>query len=150
MIEKVDATIRDFQDPITKEDIEELLDDDRVELIRPTAGYIPTKSDLRLLNDFFKVRPEVEFRVNATGLLQELELILLWMLSGGGVLTKIADFLNNISEGSHTRNHYRGVALAGALVCLPVLIIPFMIASIYKNKCLKSEADKMIDNIKKE
>lgn len=72
MIEKVDATIRDFQDSITKEDIKELLDDDRVEMIRPTAGYIPTKSDLKLLNDFFKVRPEVKFRVNATGLLQEL------------------------------------------------------------------------------
>lgn len=72
MIEKVDATIRDFQNPITKEDIEELLDDKRIEVIRPTAGYIPTRSDLRLLNDFFKIRPEVEFRVNVAGLLQEL------------------------------------------------------------------------------
>lgn len=32
MIEKIDATIRDFQDPITIEDIEELLDDDRVRM----------------------------------------------------------------------------------------------------------------------
>lgn len=63
-----------------------------------------------------------------------LELILLLMLSWGNILTKTADFLNNISEGSHTRNHYQGVALVGALVCLPVLIIPLIIAAIYKEQ----------------
>ena len=77
-----------------------------------------------------------------------LEIILLLMLSGGNILTKTADFLNNISEGSHTRNNYPGVALAGALVCLPVLIIPLIIASIYKNKFLKSEAAKIVISLK--
>ena len=77
-----------------------------------------------------------------------LEFVLLLMLGGGNILTNTADFLNNISEGSHTRNHYQGVAFAGALVCLPVLIIPLIVASIYKNKCLKSEAAKIVISLK--
>lgn len=77
-----------------------------------------------------------------------LELISLFMLGGDKFLTHTADFLNNISEGSHTKNHYRGVAIAGAIVCLPVLIIPLTVASIYKNKCLKSEAAKIVSSIK--
>lgn len=35
-----------------------------------------------------------------------LELVLLLMLGGGDILTKTANFMNDISEGSHTRNHY--------------------------------------------
>lgn len=77
-----------------------------------------------------------------------LELILLLMLGGGNILTETADFLNNISKGSHTRNHYIGVALAGSFVCLPVLIIPLVVASIYKNKRLKSEAAKLVISMK--
>lgn len=77
-----------------------------------------------------------------------LELILLLMLGGGDILTKIADFMNNISEGSHTRNNYLGVALVGSFVCLPAIIIPVTVASIYKNKSLKSEASKLVISMK--
>lgn len=77
-----------------------------------------------------------------------LELILLLMLGGGDILTKTADFMNNISEGSHTRNNYLGVALVGSFVCLPAIIIPVTVASIYKNKSLKSEASKLVINTK--
>ena len=77
-----------------------------------------------------------------------LELILLLMLGGGYIPTKTANFMNNISEGSHTRNHYLGVALAGSFVCLPAIIIPIIVASIYKNKSLKSEASKLVISIK--
>ena len=77
-----------------------------------------------------------------------LELILLLMLGGGDILTKTADFMNNISGGSHTRNHYLGVALAGSFVCLPATIIPIIVASIYKNKSIKSEASKLVISMK--
>lgn len=73
-----------------------------------------------------------------------LELVLLLMLGGSDILTKTADFMNNISEGSHTRNNYLGVALVGSFVCLPAIIIPVTVASIYKNKSLKSEASKLV------
>lgn len=77
-----------------------------------------------------------------------LELILLLMLGGGDILTKTADFMNNISEGSYTRNNYLGVAIVGLFVCLPAIIIPVTVASIYKNKSLKSEASKLVINTK--
>lgn len=77
-----------------------------------------------------------------------LELVLLLMLGGSDILTKTADFMNNISEGSHTRNNYLGVALVGSFVCLPTIIIPVTAASIYKNKSLKSEASKLVISMK--
>lgn len=77
-----------------------------------------------------------------------LEFVFLLMLGGGDILTKTADFINNISEGSHTRNHYLGVALVGSFVCLPAIIIPVIVASIYKNKSLKSEASKLVISMK--
>ncbi len=77
-----------------------------------------------------------------------LELILLFIVSGGEILTKTADFFNIISEGRHTRNHYRGVALVGVIVCLPVFIIPLSVSSIYKNNCLKSEVAKIVASMK--
>ena len=77
-----------------------------------------------------------------------LELILLWLVSGGEILTQTADILNSLAEGNHTRYHYRGLALFGAPVCLPVFIIPFLLASLYKNKRLQYEAMKIVKNIK--
>ncbi|WP_270304246.1 DUF6892 domain-containing protein [Baileyella intestinalis] len=77
-----------------------------------------------------------------------LELISLFMLGGGKFLTHTADFLNNISEGSHTKNHYRWLAITGAIVCLPVFIIPLTVASIYKTSCLKYEAAKIVAGMK--
>jgi len=72
-----------------------------------------------------------------------LEFLLLFMV-GGELLTKTLDFLNHISVGGHTGNHYRGVALAGIIVFLPVFIIPFIVAFTYKNNCLQSELAKIV------
>lgn len=71
------------------------------------------------------------------------EFLLLFMV-GGELLTKTVDFLNHISEGGHTGNHYRGVALAEIIVFLPVFIIPFIVAFTYKNNCLQSELAKIV------
>ena len=76
-----------------------------------------------------------------------LEFLLLFMV-GGELLTKTVDFLNHISVGGHTGNHYRGVALAGIIVFLPVFIIPFIVAFTYKNNCLQSELAKLVTSMK--
>lgn len=76
-----------------------------------------------------------------------LEFLLLFML-GGELLIKTVDFLNHISVGGHTGNHYRGVALAGIIVFLPVFIIPFIVAFTYKNNCLQSELAKLVTSMK--
>lgn len=76
------------------------------------------------------------------------ECILLFMLSDGKIFDFMADFLNNISDGSPTRNHYRGMALVGGIACLPIIALPLIVVLIYKNKCLQAEVAKIIDIMK--
>ena len=82
-------------------------------------------------------------------LLLAIECILLFMLSDGKIFDLLANFLNNISDGSPTRNHYRGMALVGGIASLPIIALPLIVILIYKNKCLQSEAAKVIDIMKK-
>ncbi|WP_448974330.1 DUF6892 domain-containing protein [Oribacterium sp.] len=72
-----------------------------------------------------------------------LEFILLFMV-GGEIFTKIADFLNRISEGGHTGNHSQGLALTGIILFLPVFIIPLTAAFTFKNNYLKAEMAKLV------
>ena len=72
-----------------------------------------------------------------------LEFILLFVV-GGEIFTKVADFLNRISEGGHTGNHSQGLALTGIIVFLPVFIIPLTVAFTYKNNYLKAELAKIV------
>lgn len=72
-----------------------------------------------------------------------LEFILLFVV-GGEIFTKIADFLNRISEGGHTGNHSQGLALTGIILFLPVFIIPLTAAFTFKNNYLKSELAKLV------
>lgn len=60
-----------------------------------------------------------------------LEFILLFVV-GGEIFTKVADFLNRISEGGHTGNHSQGLALTGIILFLPIFIIPLTVAFTYK------------------
>ena len=82
-------------------------------------------------------------------LLLAVECILLFMLSDGKIFDFLADFLNNISDSSPTKNHYRVMALIGGIACLPIIALPLIVILIYKNKCLQSEAAKVIDIMKK-
>ena len=72
-----------------------------------------------------------------------LEFILLFVV-GGEIFTRVADFLNRISEGGHTGNHSQGLALTGIIVFLPVFIIPLTVAFTYKNNYLKAELAKLV------
>ena len=71
------------------------------------------------------------------------EFLMLFMV-GGELFTKVADFLNHISEGGHTRNHSQGLALTGIILFLPVFIIPLTVAFTYKNNYLKAELAKIV------
>ena len=75
--------------------------------------------------------------------------ILLFMISGGEIFDLTAGFINYISGESATRNHYVGLAFVGGLIVLPVIILPLIIAILYKNKYIKSEAEKIIKAIEK-
>lgn len=70
--EKVNVIYCDFQSPISDEDISELISNKDLECIRPCGGYVPSEKDLYLLNDFFKKRPDVAFRVTCKGQLKHI------------------------------------------------------------------------------
>ena len=59
--------------------------------------------------------------------------ILLFMISGGEIFDLTAGFINHIAGESATRNHYVGLAFVGGLIVLPVIILPLIIAILYKN-----------------
>ena len=75
--------------------------------------------------------------------------ILLFMISGGEIFDLTAGFINYIAGESTTRNHYVGLAFVGGLIVLPVIILPLIIAILYKIKHIKSEASKIIDTVSK-
>ena len=70
--EKVNVIYCDFQSPISDEDISELIFNKDLECIRPCGGYVPSEKDLYLLNDFFRKRPDVAFRVTCKGQLRHI------------------------------------------------------------------------------
>lgn len=70
--EKVNMIYCDFQSPISDEDISDLISNKNLECIRPCGGYVPSEKDLYLLNDFFRKRPDVVFRVTCKGQLRHI------------------------------------------------------------------------------
>jgi len=70
--EKVNVIYCDFQSPISDEDISELISNKDLECIRPYGGYVPSEKDLYLLNDFFRKRPDVAYRVTCKGQLRHI------------------------------------------------------------------------------
>ena len=70
--EKVNVIYCDFQSPISDEDISDLISNKDLECIRPCGGYVPSEKDLYLLNDFFRKRPDVAFRVTCHGQLRHM------------------------------------------------------------------------------
>mgnify|MGYP000849310104 CR=1 FL=1 len=75
------------------------------------------------------------------------ERILLYSLTDGEVLNRMADILNKMSEGSHTRNHYRGMAVVGGVMVLPFMIIPTLSALMFKKQYIKYQVETMKDNM---
>ena len=75
------------------------------------------------------------------------ERILLYSLTDGEVLNRMADILNKMSEGSHTRNHYRGMAVVGGLMVLPFMIIPTLGALMFKKQYINYQVETMKDNM---
>lgn len=108
----------------------------------PDAESISLETKINICNKVAK-RMIIIFFVLFT-----VECILLFMLSDGKFFDILADFLNSISDGSPTRNHYRGMALIGGIACLPIIALPLIVVLMYKNKCIQAEVTKAIDIMK--
>ena len=72
------------------------------------------------------------------------ECLFLFWFTGGELFNQVADFLNQLSEGSHTKNRYKGLALAGTLICLPVWIFPSVVAHFFRQGWIQKETEKVV------
>lgn len=72
------------------------------------------------------------------------ECFFLFWISGGELFDQVADFLNQLAEVSPTKNRYKGLALVGALICLPVLIFPGIVAHFFRQNWIQKEAEKVV------
>ena len=71
---------------------------------------------------------------------------LLLIVGQGELFNDIANLLNAIADGSHSRAHRRGLAIVGALVCVPMIVLPIIAALLLKNRWLQAEVDKEISD----
>lgn len=76
-----------------------------------------------------------------------IECALLFMMTGGEIFNSMAGLINKISAGPHTRNHYRGMAFVGALMCFPFMIVPLSVAIVFRKKYIKHQVETMKDNM---
>ena len=72
------------------------------------------------------------------------ECLSLFWVTRGELFNQVADFLNQLSEGSPTKNRYKGLALAGTFICLPVLILPGIVAHFFRQNWIQKEAEKLV------
>lgn len=69
------------------------------------------------------------------------EFVLLSMINNGAILNYFADILNGMSKDLHGRGQYKILAILGVAFCLPLIILPLIIAITFRNKYIKSKAE---------
>ena len=76
-------------------------------------------------------------------LLMLIECVALFQINDGALFLWLADTVNGFAENNHT---YKGLALFGSILVLPLLILPLLIAFIFGKKWIRSEARKYIQH----
>ena len=76
-------------------------------------------------------------------LLLVIECVALFQINDGALFLWLADTVSGFAEGNHT---YKGLALFGSILVLPLLILPLLIAFIFGKKWIRSEAYKCIQH----
>lgn len=69
------------------------------------------------------------------------EFVLLSMINNGAILNYFADILNGMSKDLHGRGQYKILAISGVAFCLPLIILPLIVAITFRNKYIKSKAE---------
>ena len=76
-------------------------------------------------------------------LLMLIECVALFQINDGALFLWLADTISGFAEGNHT---YKGLALVGSILVLPLLVFPLLIAFIFGKKWIRSEAYKCIQH----
>lgn len=77
-----------------------------------------------------------------------LELALLIIVDGGWFFLYVVNVLDRLQsglpEGMYSKNSYKVLALVGAVLCLPLIVLPLTLARIFKNRKVQAEALKLL------
>ena len=76
-------------------------------------------------------------------LLLVIECVALFQINDGALFLWLADTVNGFAENNHT---YKGLALVGSILVLPLLVFPLLIAFIFGKKWIRSETRKYVQH----
>ena len=76
-------------------------------------------------------------------LLMLIECVALFQINDGALFLWLADTVSGFAEGNHT---YKGLALVGSILVLPLLVFPLLIAFIFGKKWIRSETRKYVQH----
>ena len=73
-----------------------------------------------------------------------LELVLLSLIVGDGFFNGLADFVNNLIGGSHSRGSRTVAVIVAAIVCAPLFALPLIAALVFKKKAIASAVNRTL------
>ena len=73
-----------------------------------------------------------------------LELVLLSLIVGDDFFNGLADFVNNLVAGSHSRGSRNVAIIVAAIVCAPLFALPLIAALVFKKKAIASAVNRTL------
>ena len=104
----------------------------------PNAEAIDLETRMEICSKVAKKMVLVFFAVLA------LELVLLSLIVGDGFFNGLADFVNNLVAGSHSRGSRNVAIIVAAIVCAPLFALPLIAALVFKKKAIASAVNRTL------
>ena len=73
-----------------------------------------------------------------------LEFVVLFIIGSDGFFNGLADFVNNLIGGSHSRGSRNMAVIAAAIVCAPLFALPLIAALVFKKKAIASAVNRTL------
>ena len=104
----------------------------------PNAEAIDLETRMEICSKVAKKMVLVFFAVLA------LELVLLSLIVGDDFFNGLADFVNNLVAGSHSRGSRNVAIIVAAIVCAPLFALPLIAALVFKKKAIASAVNRTL------
>ena len=104
----------------------------------PNAEAIDLETRMEICSKVAKKMVLVFFAVLA------LELVLLSLIVGDDFFNGLADFVNNLVAGSHSRGSRNMSIIVAAIVCAPLFALPLIAALVFKKKAIASAVNRTL------
>ena len=104
----------------------------------PNAETIDLETRMEICSNVAKKMVFVFFAVFA------LEFVVLFMIGNDGFFNGLADFVNSLIEGSHSRGSRNMAVIVAAIVCAPLFALPLIAALVFKKKAIASAVNRTL------